>query len=97
MRNNTLSYRQLEYLLTELGYHLTPTADPEIRVWTNPEFDAMKYLPASPLDEVARPHYLMIIRRVSIEKGIVEEKEFERLLEKARQYAVDPTANPTAA
>ncbi|HLK58598.1 MAG TPA: hypothetical protein VKU00_18655 [Chthonomonadaceae bacterium] len=97
MRNRTLTYGQLEYLLTELGYRLTPSPEQGARLWENPKFDAIKYLPAAPPHELARPHYLMTIRKVSIEKGIVEESDFNRLLEKALQHGLDPTASPSAA
>jgi hypothetical protein len=96
-RNSTLTYGQLEYLLTELGYRLTPSAEEDARLWENPQFEAVKYLPVAPADTPARMHHLLTIRKVSIEKSIVEEKEFDRLLEKASRKEPEPTASHDAA
>lgn len=96
MSNRALTYGQLEYLLTELGYRLRPSQE-QGRLWENTEFDAIKYLPAAPSDETARPHHLITIRKVSLEKGIVAEKDFDHLLEMAGQYASDSAVSHSAA
>jgi hypothetical protein len=85
-KRDALTYGQLENLLTELGYHLTPSAV-EGHLWTYPEFDAMHYLPAEPEIKTAPSYELIIIRKVSVEKGIIEPDDFEELLEKVRQQA----------
>ena len=85
MRAEPLTYRQLEFLLSELGYHLL-RAEGEPRVFRNPDFNAVSVLPAAPPEEAARPHHLITLRKVSIEKGIVDEPTFDALLAKAHCY-----------
>lgn len=96
MRDERLTYRQFEFLLTELGYSPARTAEAEGRVWKNEPFDALKYLPrASPEEQVPYAH-LVTLRKVSVEKGIVEEEEFNRLLETARQREAMPAVSHAA-
>jgi len=96
MSLNSLTYAQLEHLLTELGYHLGGR-DVGGRIWTHPQYDALKWLPAAPPQEHARVHHVMTVHRVSIEKGIVDEERFQELLAKAAQYAVEPVSTDDAA
>jgi hypothetical protein len=85
MRLEPLTYGQLEFLLTELGYRLLH-ASGEPRVFRNSDFDAVSVLPLAPPDEIARPHHLINLRKVSVEKGIVDEPTFDALLVKAHCY-----------
>lgn len=85
MRAEPLTYRQLEFLLSELGYQLL-RANGEPRVFQNPDFNAVSVLPVAPMDEIARPHHLITLRKVATEKGIVDEATFDTLLAKARCY-----------
>ena len=91
-----LTQGQLDYLFTLLGYHLTEVENGP-RVWENPKFDAVMLLPMISPEQPARRHHLMTLRRIAIEKGIVEPEVFDALLEKARQMHLEPTASPTAA
>ncbi len=85
MRAEPLTYAQLEFLLTELGYHLLrPHGEP--RVFENPDSNAVSVLPVAPSEEIARPHHLITLHKVSIEKGIVDEATFDAFLAKARCY-----------
>ena len=96
IRDERLTYRQFEFLMTALGYSPARTAETEGRVWKNEPFDALKYLPnASPEEQVPYPH-LVTLRKVSVEKGIVEEEEFNRLLETARQREVTASVSHAA-
>ena len=79
MNHKGLTYGQLEYLLTELGYHLGGQEEGG-RIWIDPQYDALKWLPAAPPDEQARIHHLMTVHKVSVEKGIVAEERFQELL-----------------
>ena len=95
-KSEFLTYSQLETILRELGYRSTPSADKAGYFWTYPEFDAIKYLPAAPETKTAPSYELITIRKVSVEKGIIEPDDFEKLLEKVRQHALEP-ANLDAA
>jgi len=57
MNAKTLTYGQLEYLLGELGYHLT-YREGGPRIWENRKFDAVQLLPAEPAETPARVHHL---------------------------------------
>jgi hypothetical protein len=82
MQHETMTYAQLDDLFTQLGYRLMPRNEGGPRVWENPKFDAVQLVRnASPNEKVA-PHYLLTLRKISIEKGIVEEEEFEEKLNK---------------
>ncbi len=92
MKDKTLTYGQLEYLLTELGYHFSHKVD-QGRIWVNPEYDALKFLPDMSSEEPVRIHHLMTVHKIVIEKGIVEEDKFQELLNRAAQYGVEPISN----
>ncbi|HZP83804.1 MAG TPA: hypothetical protein VFB21_19340 [Chthonomonadaceae bacterium] len=83
MFSETLTSEQMEKLLTLLGYRLTPSKGPQ-RVFENPEYDAMMLLPPAGKEKYARVEHLMTLRRIAIEKGIVDEATFERLLDQAQ-------------
>jgi hypothetical protein len=91
-----LTQRQLDYIFTQLGYHLTEVKDGP-RLWKNPEFDAVMLLPAIAPDQPVRQHHLMTLRRIAIEKGIIEPEGFDTLLEKARQHTPEPLPTHDAA
>ena len=92
MQTDVLTYGQLEYLLEELGYHLLrPNEEP--RVFENSEYDAVSVLLAASPNEIARPHHLVTLRKVSIEKGIVDNATFNALLAKARCHEPFPAAS----
>ncbi|HLK61373.1 MAG TPA: hypothetical protein VKU00_32790 [Chthonomonadaceae bacterium] len=94
--SDQLTQEQLDYLFTQLGYHLTEVENGP-RVWKNPKFDAVMLLPMIAPEKPARRHHLMTLRRIAIEKGIVEPEAFDALLEKARQQQPAPNASSTAA
>jgi len=96
MSTPSLTYGQLEYLLKELGYHLNQVQSGP-RVWENPSFDAVKLLPEESPDKPARLHHLLTVRKVSVEKGIVDEATFAALLEKAQRHDIHPAPNRDAA
>ena len=96
MNTNSLTYGQVEYLLTELGYHLGGQEEGG-RIWVNPKFDALKWLPVAPLQEQARVHHIMTIHKVSVEKGIVNEEQFGELMTRARQFGLETVASHDAA
>src|SRR5258708_1354956 len=91
-----LTQEQLNYLFTQLGYHLTEV-EKGPRVWENPEYDAVMLLPAVAPEQPARRHHVMTLRRIAIEKGIVEPEAFDALLEKARQHTPKAVASQDAA
>jgi hypothetical protein len=94
--HDILTYGQLEYLLKELGYHPAPSAV-EGHVWKYPEFDAIQYLPNVPETKTAPSYELITIRKVSVEKGIIEAEDFEALLDRVRQQAAIMPARLDAA
>src|SRR5258706_13459820 len=94
--SDQLTQKQLDYLFTQLGYHLKEVKDGP-RLWENPEYDAVMLLPAIAPDKPARLHHLMALRRIAIEKGIIEPEGFDALLEKARQHAPEPFPSHDAA
>jgi hypothetical protein len=96
MMSKTLTSEQMEALLLSLGYQRTPSKGPQ-RVFENREYDAIQLLPPAGKEPYARIEHLMTLRKVSVEKGIVDEKTFEELLEKARQHQLEPAASPSAA
>lgn len=79
-----LTQGQLDDLLRKLGYQLSETENGP-RVWTNSEFDAVMLLPVIPAERPARRHHLMTLRRISVEKGIIESEKFDDLVEQVRQ------------
>jgi len=94
--SDPLSQEQLDYLFTQLGYQLTAVKDGP-RVWKNTEFDAVMLLPVLSPEQPARMHHLLALRRIAIEKGIVEPDAFDALLEQARQYRNEPISNHNVA
>lgn len=96
IQSDQLTQGQLDYLFTQLGYRLTEV-EKGPRVWQNPEHDAVMLLPAIPPDKPARQHHLLTLRRIAIEKGIVEPDVFDALLEKARQYTPKTVTGQDAA
>jgi hypothetical protein len=96
-KDSSLTYGQLEAVLQELGYRPTPTADKAGYYWNYPEFDAIKYLPAVPKTKTAPSYELITIRKVSIEKGIIEAEDFETLLDRVLLQPADTPASLDAA
>jgi hypothetical protein len=94
MRPKHLTYAQLKYLMEELGYKQVRTNERAV-ILENPEFDASQTLPAAKDEDTAPNWHLVTLRKISIEKGIVEEDEFEDLLAKA--YCYTNGANQDAA
>jgi predicted RNA binding protein YcfA (HicA-like mRNA interferase family) len=84
MFSETLTSEQMEKLLTQLGYRLSPSKGPQ-RVFENPEYDAVMLLPPADKEKYARMEHLMTLRRIAIEKGIVDETTFERLLSEVQR------------
>jgi hypothetical protein len=93
--SDTLTQAQLDYLFRQLGYRLTEVKDGP-RVWKNLEYDAIMLLPEIAPEQPARPHYLLTLRRIAIEKGIVEPEVFDALLEKARQHQEESVGSQSA-
>ena len=96
MNLNVLTYGQLEYLLTELGYQLGGREEGG-RIWIHPQYDALKWLPAAPPQEPARIHHVMTVHKVSVEKGIIDEDRFQELLTRAAQNGVEPVTSQDVA
>jgi hypothetical protein len=94
--SDPLTQAQLDYLFIQLGYRLTEIKDGP-RVWKNPDFDAIMLLPEIAPDQPARTHHLLTLRRIAIEKGIVEPEVFDALLEKARHYRAEAVGSHSAA
>lgn len=94
--SDPLTQEQLDYLFTRLGYRLREVKDGP-RVWENPEYDAVTLLPVLSPEQPARLHHLLALRRIAIEKGIVEPDDFDALLEQARQYPQEPVGSHNAA
>lgn len=96
-RYSPFTYGQLEFLLTEMGYKQYPSTDPELALWKNHETDTLQILPVNRQDKPAPTSDFAGIRKISIERGIIEPEEFEALLEKARLLNVEPPSSPDAA
>lgn len=84
MYSETLTSEQMEKLLAQLGYRLSPSKGPQ-RVFENPDHDAVMLLPPAGKEKQARVEHLITLRRIAIEKGIVDEATFERLLTEAQR------------
>ena len=84
MRLKTITSEQMEALFLLLGYQLRPVKGP-CRIFENKEFDALQLLPEAGKEPNARIEHLMTLRKISIEKGIVDEDTFEELLEQVRR------------
>lgn len=97
IRYRSMTYGQLEFLMSEMGYRKFAFNEPGWNVWTNKQFDALQLLPADKESQLARPHHFMTARKVSIEKGILEPEEFEALLQKAQQHNAEFAHNQDAA
>jgi len=96
MTYKKLTTEQMETLLRSLVYQLYPSKGPQ-RVFENRQYDAIQLLPPAGKEPYARVEHLMTLRKVSVEKGIVDEETFEKLLEDAYRQQPEPTASPTAA
>lgn len=96
MSRDALTYGQLEYLLTELGYHLGGREEGG-RIWIHPQYDALKWLPAASPQEQARVHHVITVHKVSVEKGIVDEERFQELLTRATQHSAELITSHNAA
>ena len=90
MFSKTFNSEQMDQLLTKLGYVLVPSEGKQ-RVYENFQFDAIMLLPPQGKEKFARLEHLMTLRRIAVEKGIVEEAEFDRLLDNI-QYQGEPIA-----
>jgi hypothetical protein len=84
MQTEKITYAQLERLLNNIGYRQVPSP-PDARVFAYPEYDAVSVLPCADETEWARPHHLITLRKVAVERGIVDDKTFEKLLNEVRQ------------
>ncbi len=91
MQTKPLTYAQLERLLNELGYREVPTEE-DARVFVNQEYDAVSVLPCAGGGDTARPHHLITLRKVAIERGIVDAETFANKLSEARQQSSEPLA-----
>ena len=91
MISKTLTTEQFERLFERLGYHLAPSGGGP-RVFENPEYDAVQLLPAVGKEPYARVEHVMTLRRIAVEKGIVEEATFDELLNEVRQQPVEALA-----
>jgi hypothetical protein len=91
MQTEQITYAALERLLSKLGYHQVPSP-PEARVFAFPAYDAVSVLPCADESEWARPHHLVTLRRVAVEKGIVDSKTFDEMLNDVRHEAADAMA-----
>ena len=83
MFSETFTSEQMENLLKELGYHISGSKGPQ-RVFENSEYDAVMFLPPAGKEPYARVEHLMTLRRIAIEKGIVDEPTFDHLLAKVQ-------------
>lgn len=84
MISKTITSEQMENLLKLLGYQQYPSKGPQ-RVFENRDFDAVQILPAAGKETYARIEHLMTLKKISVEKGIVDEATFEELLKKVCQ------------
>ena len=96
MTARSVTYGDLDALLRRLGFtsrpievtHRDPDNPGDTEGWVVPAVlyhnaaadDAMILLPPRPLDEPAEPQHLIPTRRQLIERGLIEEDEFERWL-----------------
>lgn len=96
MRSSSVTSEQMEALLLLLGYQRRPSKGPQ-RVFENREYDAVQLLPPEGREPYARIEHLMTLRRVSIEKGIIDEQGFEALLDQVSQEHVEKAVSHSAA
>lgn len=80
MKNHRITYGELDGVLERLGFHPVPTSGPQ-KVFENQAFDALVVLPPEEMDQSVRPHHWVAIRKLVIEKGIVDSTALERLIE----------------
>lgn len=96
MFSKTLTSEQFEKLFHLLGYRLTPSHK-SYRIFENPEFDAVQLLPPAGKEPYARLGHLQTLRKISIEKGIVDEETFDRYLAEVQKPAEEPEIARSAA
>lgn len=77
--HSTITYGELDSLLGRLGFVPVSTSGPQ-KVFENPAFDALVVLPPAGADELVRPHHLVAVRKLLIEKGIIDEDAYDRLM-----------------
>ena len=77
--HDALSYADLDALLSGLGFHPVSTTGPQ-KVFENPAYGALVILPPYAANEPVRPHHLVTVRKTVIEKGIIDEDAFGRLM-----------------
>jgi predicted RNA binding protein YcfA (HicA-like mRNA interferase family) len=78
--NNAVNYEELEAVLRQLGFQSVRSSGPQ-KVFENAAFDAVIVLPPSSAAEPVRPHHLTTVRKLVVEKGIVEGEVFDQLLD----------------
>ncbi len=70
-------------MLLQIGFVCGYTTGPH-KLYTHEETDTIIALPPSRPGELARPIHIVAIRKQLIDRGLVDDDEFDRLLEKAQ-------------
>ncbi|MEM9541891.1 MAG: type II toxin-antitoxin system HicA family toxin [Cyanobacteria bacterium P01_E01_bin.42] len=76
-----LTYSELQKFLLELGFKNLPAKSNHIILWHSGS-GALIILPNYELQAIVRPVHRILIRRILIEYGLIEDKSANRLVEK---------------
>ncbi len=83
-RYKLVSFEALEHMLLQIGFVHGYTTG-QHKLYTHKETDTIIALPPSRPGELAQPIYIVAIRKQLIDRGLVDDDEFDRLLEQARR------------
>ncbi len=79
MASKHITYGDLEWLLTEVGFRAGSTTGHH-RLFEYPTFDSVIVLPGRRPDESVAPAHLVAVRKNLTEKGIIEASTFDAML-----------------
>ena len=89
MTYKTPTYCELEQLLTEMGFVPIPTTGTH-RPFRHPETDTIVVLPGHDETERVIPIQLVAIRKTVLERGVIEDGDFDSLLDKITKTPAVP-------
>ena len=89
MKIKTPTYCELEQMLQEMGFVPILTTGTH-RPYRHPETDTVVVLPDHDDTESVVPIQMVAIRRTVLERGVIEEDDFDMLLEKFTKAPAAP-------
>ncbi|HLK55450.1 MAG TPA: hypothetical protein VKU00_02745 [Chthonomonadaceae bacterium] len=92
MRNKSIRFADFECLLLKLGFSKKATLGPQ-KLFENAAHNALILLPAYETREEVRDLHVISARKLITERGIVDEDEFDKMLE---EFATTRDCTPVA-